>query len=634
MQKATGRVSRRFAPVSFTDVAIEDRFWAPRIRVNREKTLAHQYAQCKETGRIDAFRLDWKPGQEPVPHIYWDSDVAKWIEAASYSLATHPDRELDALLDEVVSLIASAQQPDGYLNPHFTVVEPEKRWTNLRDCHELYCAGHLMEAAVAHFQATGKRTLLDALCRYADYIGTVFGTEPGKKRGYCGHEEIELALVKLYHATGERRYLELACYFVDERGRQPYYFDEEARARGEDPSRYRSGNYDYCQAHLPVREQTEVVGHAVRAMYLYSAMADLAGETGDATLLAACERLWDNLTLRRMYLTGGIGPTRANEGFTCDYDLPNETAYAETCAAIGLVFWAHRMLQLDCDSRYADVMERALYNGVISGVSLDGERFFYENPLASLGHHHRQPWFGCACCPPNIARLLASLGQYVYSMGEGGVAVHLYIAGSARLRLNGALVTLRQETEYPWTGRVVLRLEMEQPARFTLRLRIPGWCRGTAARVNGEAVDLSGKVVKGYACLEREWRNGDRVELELPMPVERVYAHPEARQDIGRVALQRGPLVYCLEDVDNPVPIHRVMLPADAELTARFEEGVLGWEVMLAGQAVAVSDEGWESALYRTQPPVRVPVTIRAVPYCVWDNRAPGRMAVWLPECA
>ena len=369
-------------------------------------------------------------------------------------------------------------------------------------------------------------------------------------------------------------------------------------------------------------------------MYLYSAMADLAGETSDAELLAACERLWENVTLRRMYLTGGIGPTRANEGFTFDYDLPNETAYAETCAAIGLVFWAHRMLQLDCDSRYADVMERALYNGVISGVSLDGERFFYENPLASLGNHHRQPWFGCACCPPNIARLLASLGQYVYSEGEGGVAVHLYIAGSARLRLNGALVTLRQETEYPWDGRVTLGLEVEEPARFTLRLRIPGWCRGTAARVNGEAVDLSGKVVKGYACLEREWRNGDRVELELPMPVERVYAHPEARQDIGRVALQRGPLVYCLEDVDNPVPVQRVILPADAEFSVRFEEGMLDGVVMLTGPAVAVSDEGWEGALYRAQCPARVPITVCAVPYCVWDNRAPGRMAVWLPECA
>lgn len=627
---AAGTPARRYTPVPFTDVVLDDPFWAPRMRVNRERTIAHQYAQCKETGRIDAFRLQWKPGDEPVPHIFWDSDVAKWIEAASYALATHPSTDLEALLDEVAALVASAGQPDGYLNTHYIVVEPEKRWTNLRDCHELYCAGHLIEAAVAHFQATGRRTLLDALCRYADHIGTVFGTGPGQKRGYCGHEEIELALVKLYRVTGERRYLELASYFVDERGRQPHYFDLEARARGEDPGAYHFKKYDYCQAHLPVREQSEVVGHAVRAMYLYSAMADLAGELGDASLLAACERLWENLTTRRLYLTGGIGPARQNEGFTTDYDLPNETAYAETCAAIGLVFWSHRMLQLECDARYADVMERALYNGVVSGVSLDGERFFYENPLASRGTHHRQPWFGCACCPPNVARLIASLGEYAYAQSETDVAVHLYARGRARLRLAGQTVTLTQETGYPWDGRVSIGLRMEQPARFGVRLRIPGWCREPRLRVCGEAAPL--QLDKGYVRIEREWRGGDRIDLELPMPVERVYAHPAVREDAGLVALQRGPIVYCLEEADNGASLHRVAIPRDSQFEAQFREDLLGGVVVLTGEAEILSDDGWAGTLYRTRPPATERRQITAVPYCVWDNREPGEMRVWLRE--
>src|SRR5258705_3650448 len=311
-------------------------FWGPRLETNRSVTLPIEHEACRVTGRLDAFRLDWKPGQQPVPHIFWDSDVAKWIEAASYSLSTHPDPALARQLDDVVSLVVSAQQPDGYLNTHYTVVEPDKRWTNLRDRHELYCAGHLIEAAVAHYQATGQRNFLEAAGRYADYIGTVFGAGPGQKRGYCGHEEIELALVKLYHSTGDRRYLALSQYFVDERGRQPYYFDLEAQARGEDPRAFWAKTYAYMQAHQPVREQERVVGHAVRAMYLYSAMADLAAETGDEGLLRAGERLWDHLVSRSLYLTGGLGPSSANEGFTADYDLPNESAYAETCAAVGL----------------------------------------------------------------------------------------------------------------------------------------------------------------------------------------------------------------------------------------------------------------------------------------------------------
>ncbi|HET8854185.1 MAG TPA: beta-L-arabinofuranosidase domain-containing protein, partial [Ktedonobacteraceae bacterium] len=323
---------RQLYPVLFTNVTIDDHFWSPRLKINRERSIPHIYNKLEETGRLAAYKLDWKPGMEYMPHQFWDSDVAKWVEAASYSLATHPDPTLEARVDGVIALVASAQQADGYLNPHYTVVEPQRRWKDLRNGHELYCAGHLIEAGVAHFQATEKRTLLNVMCRYADYIESVFGIEAGKKRGYCGHEEIELALVKLYHATGEQRYLQLSRYFIDERGRRPHYFDQEDSAA--------IGGKEYHQAHLPVREQSEVVGHAVRAMYLYSAMADLAAETGDESLFEACKRLWQHLCSKRMFITGGIGSSMYNEGFTSDYDLPNDTAYAETCAAIGLVLWS------------------------------------------------------------------------------------------------------------------------------------------------------------------------------------------------------------------------------------------------------------------------------------------------------
>jgi uncharacterized protein len=619
---------RQFAAVPFTRVTVSDHFWAPRIDVNRKETLPAEYRQLEKTGRIDAFRLGWRPGMANKPHIFWDSDVAKWIEAASYSLAAHPDARLAKLLESVASLIASAQQPDGYLNTYFTAVEPKMRWKDLRDNHALYCAGHLIEAAVAHYQATGSRTLIDAMCRYTDYIGRVFGRRRGQLRGYCGHEEIELALVKLYHATGEPRYLALSRYFIDERGRKPSYFEAEARRRGEKAE----GHFplSYYQAHAPVREQKEIVGHAVRAMYLYSAMADLAGETGDATLLAACRRHWKQAVERLLYVTGGIGSSRQNEGFTFDYDLPNEAAYCETCAAIGLIFWAHRMLQLDCDSRYADVMERALYNGVASGVSLDGKRFFYENPLASTGSHHRQDWFGCACCPPNIARLYASLGAYAYSESVQGAAVHLYIAGEARLNVAGQEFTLRQETNYPWEGRVTITLDMPRPARFALRLRQPGWCETKHLTVNGSRTRC--RAIKGYVIVDRLWQPGDKVELDMPMPVTRVYADPRVRMDCGRVALQRGPVVYCIEGADNGTDLDALSLPADADLTARFEKGLLGGVVTIRGKAVRASGAGWGDALYRQKPPRTTGAHIKAIPYCTWDNRAPGEMLVWIRE--
>ncbi|OGV73941.1 MAG: hypothetical protein A3K19_23000 [Lentisphaerae bacterium RIFOXYB12_FULL_65_16] len=639
---------RKLAPVSFAKIKVNDGFWKPRMDVNRTATLPIEYEQCQKTGRIDAFKLDWKRGMPNEPHIFWDSDVAKWIEAAAYSLTTHPDPKLEQLMDEVIGLIAKAQQPDGYLNCHFTVVEPEKRWANLADWHELYCAGHLMEAAVAHFDATGKRTFLDVMCRYADLIARTFGREPGKKRGYCGHPEIELALMKLYRASGEKRYLNLATYFIDERGQQPcYYKQEEAELVQKGWKAHgwaKTQNYAYCQSHKPLREQDEVTGHAVRAMYIYSGMADVATQTNDKALLKACQIMWNHLHNRMLYITGGIGSTQHGEAFTFDYDLPNDIAYCETCAAIGLVFWNHRMLQIDGDAKYADAMERALYNGTISGVSLDGKKFFYANRLASdpevikrtggVQHHFphdRQEWFGCACCPPNIARMIASIGEYVYSQSRDTAYVHLYVQGAGDLDLASGRVQLKQTTRYPWDGAVAIEVNLDAPAKFALALRVPGWCRKATFKVNGETVKP--EVLKGYAKIARTWRAGDTVELDLAMPVERVEANPAVRMDCGCVALQRGPVVYCIEQIDNGPKLTDLCLPAKAKLTTKFEPKLLGGVVTITGTATRRDTAGWTAdTLYSHTRSRPRQVKIKAVPYAVWNNRGEGEMLVWVHE--
>jgi DUF1680 family protein len=629
-------IKRQLEPVPFTAVTFDDAFWAPRIEVNRTITIPHVYQQCEATGRISAFDLNFqRPVPSPIVLIFGDSDPAKWLEAASYSLATHPDPELAAMVDRVADKIIHAQQPDGYLNSHFTVAQPDMRWRNLRDWHEMYCAGHLIEAAVAHYQATGKRNLLDALCRYADHIEATFGREPGKKRGYCGHPEIELALVKLYHATQDLRYLKLATYFVDERGTQPYYFDLEARERGEDPTSFWAKTYEYCQAQVPIREQSKVVGHAVRAMYLLSAVTDLAHENDDPTLLKTADRLWANLLTRRMYLTGGIGPSRHNEGFTQDYDLPDETAYAETCATIGLIQWNQRLLQFAGESKYADVIERGLYNGFLSSVSLDGSTFFYENPLASAGGHHRQSWFECPCCPPNIARMLASLGQYFYSTGANDVWVHLYAQGTARLKVAGRDVNVRQVTKYPWTGDVKLEIGVAQPQTFTLHLRVPGWCEHWTLHINDIPISDLKPQVKGYLALDREWRPGDVVEYRMDMPIQTVWAHPAVRYLQGRLALQRGPIVYCLEGVDHAgIVLDRIAIDPKQVLSSDFEveqrDDLMGGISVLRGTACVIDNSGWEDTLYRHTEPSLKSMRITAIPYYAWDNRAPGEMRVWL----
>lgn len=631
------------------DVRIaEESFWGQRIRQVKEVVIPYQWKALNDevpgapkSHAMANFRI--AAGLESgdfYGFVFQDSDVAKWLEAASYSLMRYPDPALERLLDGVIDVIARAQWEDGYLNTYFTIREPEKRWTNLRDNHELYCAGHLIEAGVAHFRATGKGKLLEVVKRLADHIETRFGDGPGKLRGYPGHPEVELALVKLFRVTGERKYLDLAAFFVNERGKKPLYFELEARRRGEEKPSWPFWTPEYCQAHLPVREQKEAVGHAVRAMYLYSAMADLAYELGDRTLLDACRNLWESVTGRRMYITGGIGSSAEGEAFTFDYDLPPDRAYTETCASIGLVFWAHRMLRLEERGEYGDVLERALYNGVLSGISLDGTRYFYVNPLAvfpeAVQKRHdlrhvvlsRQPWFPCACCPPNIARLLASLPDYVYTQSADGLSVHLFVASTMETKLSGKRVSLKQETDYPFGERIRFSLTLEEPLEFTLAVRIPRWCRMPQLFLNGEALDAP--LREGYARIRRSWKHGDILELVLPMPVERVWAHPRVFDVAGKVALQRGPIVFCLEEADNGPGLANIVLPEDAEFTATFSPDVLGGVVVLSGKALRVRSQSPD--LYRMTRGSTETVSVKAIPYYAWNNRGAGEMTVWLRE--
>ncbi len=635
-------------PLSFTRLTFKDSFWTHRMRVNRESTIPTIYKQLQATGRLKAWDGTWKKGDANPPHVFWDSDMAKWMEGAAYSLATHPDKKLERTLDKMIGQLGKLQRRDGYLNSHYVQVEMHNRWTNLRDRHELYCAGHLIEAAVAYFEVTGKRAFLDIMCRYANHIDATFGPEKGKQRGYCGHQEIELALVKLHRVTHEARYLKLAQFFIEERGRgkapwdkavagrgrYDHYFDLEARERGEDPAKFWAKTYEYLQAHAPVREQTEVVGHAVRAVYMYSGMADLdlLGANNGDPFLPTLEKLWTHVTSKRMYVTGGIGPSASNEGFTSDYDLPDETAYAETCAGIGLMYWAHRMLQLTGDAKYADVMERALYNNVLPGVSLDGTLFNYVNPLASRGAHHRKTFFDCACCPPNVVRLIASVGNYFYSTGDDGVWVHLYAQSEASFDAFG--LTLEQRSDFPWDGAVTFKLKLKASATFTLRLRIPEWCENSFVRINGGVVEAhQAQVEAGYLHITREWRSDDVVTLNMDMPVQLVNANPAVPQTLGRVAVQRGPIIYCIEQADNGTQLDQLLLARDSEWHMSKQATLPGGAVRLRTVALRATDADWNEQLYRSIAPSYQRATVTAVPYCDWDNRGQGEMRVWL-RCA
>lgn len=611
----------RLRPVPLGHVSLEDDFWAPRRRRNREVTLPSQYRRCEETGRIDNFRrAAGKIGGAFQGRYYNDSDVYKWLEACAYALATGPDAELERLSGLVIGEVAAAQEPDGYLNTHFTGPRAGERWTNLRDLHELYCAGHLIQAAVADRRCTGREVLLGVALRLADHVCETFG--PGAREGTCGHQEIEMALVELARLVrddGPRaaRYLRQAELFIERRGRTPPVI----------------GGSAYHQDHAPFAALEGPVGHAVRMLYYCCGAADVTAETGNPAYAAALERLWTRMTERRLYVTGGAGARYEGEAFGADWELPNDRAYAESCAAIASVMWNWRMLQATAEARFADLMETTLYNAVLPSLSLAGEEYFYQNPLVDAGSHRRQPWFECACCPPNIARLLASLPGYFYSTDAEGAWVHLYAAGTARLAVPGGAVSLTVETRYPWDGGVDLRLEPDAPGVFSLRLRVPAWAAGARAAVNGQPLPAEPGA---YLAVRREWRSGDRVRLDLPLPPRRVRCHPRVAANLGRVALLRGPLVYCIEaaDLDGADPADLV-LPAEAPLQAAWEPGLLGGVTVLRGAArLEPAGPAWEGRLYGEGEP-RQPgraVELQAVPYFAWANREPGGMAVWLRE--
>ena len=630
---------RRYSAIPFAEVTLTGPFWRERLETVLTRTIPSQHEKLEKTGMLESLKLPQPPPPLAIPRsshgittqIFWDSDVGKWIEAASYALAHRRDPEIEAKIDAIVDDLVRAQSPDGYLNCWYSGREPDKRWTNLRDCHELYNAGHLLEGAIAYYRATGRRKFLDVMERYIDHIALIFGRGPGQKRGYPGHQEIELALVKLYRLTGDRRRLDLAAYFIDERGCEPHYFTEEALARGENPKDFWAGTYEYNQSHIPVRDQKRMVGHAVRGMYMVSAMADLAFELGDERLRRACEALWRDVTTAQMYVTAGLGPKESNEGFTEPYDLPNETAYAETCATVALAFWAQRMLHFDLEGRYADVMELALYNGALSGLSREGDHYFYTNPLESRGQHGRWAWHRCPCCTMNVSRLVASIAGYALSVGGDGAAFHLYGGFETTATIAGVKVALSETSAYPWSGEIRIEVDPERPAAFDLKLRIPGWAKGARATVNGEAVAVV--PVNGYATIHRQWRKSDAVTLDLEMPAERLYAHPLVRMDVGRAALRRGPLIYCVEEPDNPGgPVQTLALPRSGKIDVEWRPDLFGGVMTLSAAAKRLVPGKEAGTLYSTAPPATENAALVALPYFLWANRAPGSMQVWLAE--
>lgn len=636
-------------------VKIKDDFWGRYISLVQDVVIPYQYEALH----------DKAPGAEPshaianfeiaagrktgefYGFVFQDSDVAKWLEAVGYSLMIKRDPVLERQADEVIDLVGEAQQEDGYLNTYFTIKESGKRWTNLNDCHELYVAGHFIEAAVSYYEATGKRKLLDIMCRMVDYIETVFGPEEGKMKGYDGHQEIELALIKLYRLTGEERYMKLSSFFIEERGQEPNFMKEQWESLGGInffTGKKENLNLKYFQNHLPVREQTVAVGHAVRAVYMYTAMADLAAITGDDTLREACETLWNSITGKQMYITGGIGSTHRGEAFTFDYDLPNDSVYAETCASIGLIFFAQRMLRISPDARYADVMERALYNNVLGSMAQDGKHYFYVNPLevwpqacsCNPDKHHvkseRQGWFGCACCPPNVARLLTSLNQYIYTVHGDTLYMNLYIGSELDTKLGGTAVAIQQDSSYPWAGTVSMKVNPAEEAEFGIGLRIPSWSQGMKVTVNGEVMDVADNIEQGYCVIRRLWRSGDVIEVHDPMETHRIYAHPHLRADAHKVTIQRGPFVYCLESVDNGEPLSSISLNEKSTFSAVFDETLLGGAVVVEAEGLRVKEEGWSGELYsREKAPVQS-VKLKAIPYYLWGNRGSGEMRVWIPE--
>lgn len=680
------------SPLSLRNVQITDTFWKKEMELVRTEVIPYQWAALndqvegaapsfcmhnfKAAGKLNKEKKELgtafeEPvytfrGFEALPEdpkhlddkfygfVFQDSDFYKWIEAVGYSLTQHPDPQLEAIADGAIDIVCAAQQEDGYLDTYYILNGKDRIFTNLRDHHELYCLGHLLEGAVAYYQATGKDKLLKAASRYADYVADYFGPEEGKCKGYPGHEIAEMALVRLYETTQDSKYLDLAKYFIDERGKQPYYFDKE---HPEEVKKNPNGlRYAYNQAHLPVREQDEAVGHAVRAVYLYSGMADIARLTEDDTLFDACKRLWDNMVQKKLYITGGIGGTHMGEAFSFNYDLPNDTAYAETCASIGLVFFARRMLEIYPDVQYADVMEQALYNTVLAGMALDGKSFFYVNPLEVLPEachkderkFHvkpvRQKWFGCACCPPNLARTLSSVSSYAFTETEDTLFVHLYIGSELKKNVNGTDVSVHMTSEFPWNGKVTLQADSGDTP-FTLALRLPGWCTSYQVSLLGAAhnpisgseaitgLDASEYTIKdGYLYITRKWKESETLTLDFPMEIQVWNANPNVREDIGRAAVTRGPITYCLEEADNGSDLHLLTLDWNAPAQVR-DFTVCGEpvkEILMQGFKEDKEKEAPQRLYRPVQTAEKTPVTLRFIPYYTWANRGENEMSVWV----
>ena len=581
--------------IDFSHVKINDNFWSPRLSKHVSATLPVCIDQIEnQTGRIRNFENAAKGEGEHSGIFFDDSDVYKALEGMAYSLINNPDPELEKKADEWIDKFAAAQQPDGYINTFYTLTGLDKRWTNM-DKHEMYCAGHMIEAGVAYYQATGKRKLLDVCIRMADHMMSQFG--PGKRHWVPGHEEIELALVKLYQTTQEQKYLDFAYWLLEERGHGHGTMGDE-------------GKWDpvYYQDIVPVRQLTDISGHAVRCMYLYCGMADVAALKNDTGYIAAIDRLWDDVVHRNMYITGGIGSSRDNEGFTEDYDLPNLDAYCETCASVGMVLWNQRMNQLTGDSKYIDVLERSLYNGALAGISLGGDRFFYVNPLESKGDHHRQEWYGCACCPSQLSRFLPSIGNYIYASSDDALWVNLYIGNTGQIRIGETDILLTQETDYPWDGSVKLTISTSQPLEKEIRLRIPNWCKTYDLSINGKRINVSEE--KGYAVI-KDWKSQDVIALDMDMPVEIVAADPHVKENFGKRAIQRGPLVYCMEEIDNPEYFDQIQLSPSTTFQTAFVSDILN------GIKTIKTNGRAQSATF--------------IPYYAWDNRKAGKMRVWIP---
>ncbi len=622
-------IFQKIEPVSFSQVNVTDNFWKPKIDKVATKTLAACIYQTEvATGRIRNFeKVARKKGEKHEGIFYDDSDVFKALEAMGYSLKTHPSVDMEKKCDEWIDKIAAAQQPDGYLNTFYTLTNLQDRYSDM-SMHEDYNAGHMIEAGVAYFNATGKRKLLDVCIRWADHFDSIFG--PSKRHWVTGHQELELALVKLFKVTGNKKYLQLADWLLGERGHR--------NAKGYTWTDWK--DTAYAQDAVPVKDQKEITGHAVRAMYLYTGAADVATQTGDTGYLKAMRRVWEDVVYRNMYITGGIGSAGSNEGFSKDFDLPNEQAYCETCASVGMVFWNQRMNSLTMNSSYIDILERSLYNGTLDGLSLSGDRFFYGNPLASKGQHQRKEWFGTACCPSNIARLVASLGSYIYATTDRSIYVNLFVGSSTNLSLANGSVNIKTATNYPWDGKINLHIDPVKKSFFGLYLRIPGWVQGKTytnglyeyanfkadnylLKVNGKEVVT--KVESGYLVIEREWKIGDQVTYDLPMQVNRLISSSDLKFDNNRVAIQRGPIVYCVEGADNDNKAWNFILPSTVDFEIS-DQTILDEPIKALSAIVPVLSVSADGSSLQTQKK-----KITAIPYYTWANRGKNEMQVWLP---